>query len=204
MCRPSFTRSPSQVEVSSGYDASPVGSVPPGRSLVPSVPPGAPTHPSACSPRTPLRPEPAVAVFVDLVDPGLLEPPADVLRLALHPRGLARYVDGLDEYPAHLVSRLRRQVDRSADPALGALFDELVGHCRTLGLDPDARPRNGVVLPLRLRHPDGLRTFLSTVSVLGAPLDITLEEVAVESFFPAAAPTADHLHRRFGGADHRR
>lgn len=140
----------------------------------------------------------AVAVFVELVDPGLLEPPANVLRLALHPRGLARYVEGLDEYAAHLVSRLRRQADRSADPALGALLDELVGHCRTLGLDPDAHPRNRVVLPLRLRHPDGLLTFFSTVSVLGAPLDITLEEVAVESFFPADAPTADYLRRRFG------
>ncbi|WP_181781498.1 helix-turn-helix domain-containing protein [Pseudonocardia pini] len=139
----------------------------------------------------------AVAVFVELVDPQLLTPPANVLRLSLHPRGLARYVDGLAEYAAHLVSRLRRQVDRSADPGLGALLDELVGHCRTLGLDPHAHPRNAVVLPLRLRHPDGPLTFFSTVSVLGAPLDITLEEVAIESFLPADTTTSDYLRRRF-------
>jgi len=139
----------------------------------------------------------AVEVFVELVDPQLLAPPANVLRLSLHPRGLARYVDGLAEYAAHLVSRLRRQVDRSADPGLGALLDELVGHCRTLGLDPQALPRNAVVLPLRLRQPDGPLTFFSTVSVLGAPLDITLEEVAIESFLPADTPTSDYLRRRF-------
>jgi transcriptional regulator with XRE-family HTH domain len=140
----------------------------------------------------------AAAVFVELADPELLAPPLNVLRLSLHPRGLPRYIDGLPEYAAHLVSRLRRQVDRSADPALGALLDELVGHCRTLGLDPHAHPRNAVVLPLRLRHPHGPLTFFSTVSVLGAPLDITLEEVAIESFLPADPQTTAYLRRRFG------
>lgn len=141
----------------------------------------------------------ASALFVELADPALLTPPVNVLRVSLHPRGLARYVADLDEYAAHLVSRLRRQVDRSADPALGALLDELVGYCRELGLDPSAHPRNRVVLPLRLRHPDGELTFFSTISVLGAPLDVTLDEVTVESFFPADVTTADYLHHRFAG-----
>jgi hypothetical protein len=120
----------------------------------------------------------ASALFVELADPALLTPPVNVLRVSLHPRGLARY---------------------SADPALGALLDELVGYCRELGLDPSAHPRNRVVLPLRLRHPDGELTFFSTISVLGAPLDVTLDEVAVESFFPADVTTADYLHHRFAG-----
>jgi hypothetical protein len=73
-----------------------------------------------------------------------------------------------------------------------------VGYCREAGIDPDAQPRNRIVLPLRLRHPDGLLTFFSTISVLGAPLDVTLDEVAVETFFAADEATARYLRGRFG------
>jgi transcriptional regulator with XRE-family HTH domain len=140
----------------------------------------------------------AAAVLVELVDPELLTGKANVLRASLHPRGLAPHVDDLAEYAAHLVSRLRRQAQRSATTGLRALLGELVGYCRDAGIDPTAQPRDRIVLPLRLRHPDGPLAFFSTVSVLGAPLDVTLDEVAVETFFAADEATAAYLRRRFG------
>jgi transcriptional regulator with XRE-family HTH domain len=139
----------------------------------------------------------AVALLTDLVDPALLTPPVNVLRASLHPRGLAPHVVDLEEYAAHLVSRLRRQAERAASTGLRALLGELVGYCRDAGLDPTAQPRDRIVLPLRLRHPDQELTLFSTVSVLGAPLDVTLEEVAIESFFPSDDATAAYLRERF-------
>ncbi len=139
----------------------------------------------------------AVALLTDLVDPALLVPPVNVLRVSLHPLGLARHVPDPQEYAAHIVSRLRRQAERAATTGLRALLAEMVGYCRSLGLDPAAQPRDRIVLPLRLRHPDQELTLFSTVSVLGAPLDVTLDEVAIESFFPADEDTAAYLRSRF-------
>jgi transcriptional regulator with XRE-family HTH domain len=139
----------------------------------------------------------ALSVLTELVDPALLEPPVNVLRVSLHPRGLARHVLDLPEYAAHLVSRVRRQAERSARTGLLALVNELVGYCREQGLDPNAQPRDRIVLPLRLRHPGaGELSLFSTVAVLGAPLDVTLDEVAIESFFPADERTAAFLRSR--------
>lgn len=138
----------------------------------------------------------SVAVLTELVDPDLLTGPTNVLRLALHPRGLAPHVVDLPEYAAHLVSRVRRQAERSATTGLRAVLAEAVEFCRVQGLDPAAQPRDRIVLPLRLRHPDGELAFFSTVAVLGAPLDVTLDEVCIESFLPADAATADHLRQR--------
>jgi transcriptional regulator with XRE-family HTH domain len=140
----------------------------------------------------------AVALLTDLVDPALLAPPVNVLRASLHPRGLAPHVVDLAEYAAHLVSRLRRQAERAATTGLRALLDELTGYCRAAGLDPTAQPRDRIVLPLRLRHPDQELTLFSTVAVLGAPLDVTLDEIAIESFFPADDATSAYLRERFG------
>ena len=140
----------------------------------------------------------AVALLTDLVDPALLTPPVNVLRASLHPRGLAPHVVDLQEYAAHVVSRVRRQAERAASTGLRALLGELVGYCREAGLDPIAQPRERIVLPLRLRHPDQELALFSTVAVLGAPLDVTLDEIAIESFFPADAATAGYLRERFG------
>ena len=140
----------------------------------------------------------AATVLTDLVDPDLLAPPVNVLRASLHPRGLAPHVLNMEEYAAHLVSRLRRQAERAASTGLRALLAELVGYCRDAGLDPNAHARNRIVLPLRLRHPDRELTLFSTISVLGAPLDVTLDEIAIESFFPADDATSAYLRDRFG------
>jgi transcriptional regulator with XRE-family HTH domain len=121
----------------------------------------------------------------------LLEPPVNVLRLSLHPEGLAPRIENLAEWRAHLLSRLRRQIAMSADRGLQALHEELVGYP---GGDADAEHhRDAIAVPLRLRTPAGTLSFFSTTTVFGTPLEITLAELALEAFFPADEMTARAL-----------
>lgn len=130
------------------------------------------------------------------IDAALLQPPVNVLRLSLHPRGLAPRIANLAEWRAHLLARLRRQVDLSADPVLAALLTELRGYPAPTGAVPTAvRDYGEMVVPFRLNSPAGVLSFFSTTTVFGTPVDITLAELALEAFFPADAATADSLRR---------
>jgi len=131
----------------------------------------------------------SVAPLLAGVDPELLKPPVNVLRLSLHPNGLAPRVVNLAEWRAHLLERLRRQVDVSADAVLVELLKEL----RTYPAPAPPHKANGagVVVPFKLRHGDRVLSFLSTTTVFGTPVEITLSELALESFFPADAETAE-------------
>lgn len=131
----------------------------------------------------------AVAPFLEGVDPALLDPPANVLRLSLHPDGLAPRIDNLSEWRAHLLHRLRQQVDHSADPVLTALLEELSAYPSRATAEPATAP-SAVAVPLRVRGPGGVRlSFLSTTTVFGTPTDVTLEEIALECLFPADEET---------------
>jgi transcriptional regulator with XRE-family HTH domain len=139
----------------------------------------------------------AVAPLLAGADPALLKPPVNVLRLSLHPSGLAPRIANLAEWRAHLFERLRRQIEVSADPVLVALLEEL----RALPAPHSRRPPPatagyaGVVVPLQLATAAGVLSFLSTTTVFGTPVDVTLSEIALESFFPADRATADALQR---------
>ena len=122
----------------------------------------------------------------------LLAPPVNVLRASLHPDGLAPRIANLGQWKAHILDRLGRQAQLTGDPALRTLYDELDAY--------PAPPRGGeevsdVVVPLRLRIPGGELRFFSTVTTFGTPVDITVEELSIESFFPADRETADWLRR---------
>jgi transcriptional regulator with XRE-family HTH domain len=129
----------------------------------------------------------AVARFTEGCAASLLEPPVNVLRLSLHPDGMAPRIRNLPEWRAHVLDRLDRQAAATADPVLRDLYRELAGYPG--GEDGDDTG-TGLVVPLRF---DDL-TFFSITSVLGTPLDVTLSELAIESFLPADAPTAAALH----------
>lgn len=142
----------------------------------------------------------AVGMLLADVDPALLQPPVNVLRLSLHPRGLGPRILNREQWRHHVFTRLQRQVDLSADAVLAALLEEL----RTDALyggppRPGAEPREpeaaAVVIPLRLETRLGVLSFFSTTTVFGTPVDITLSELAIESFFPADAATAEVLRR---------
>lgn len=126
------------------------------------------------------------------VAPQLLEPPVNVLRLALSPDGLAPRIVNLAEWRAHLLARLRREIAVSADERLIELLDELRQYP---GDEPDVEPPGSgdVVVPLRIRTDLGELRFLSTVATFGTPLDVTVAELSIESFFPANPETADAL-----------
>jgi transcriptional regulator with XRE-family HTH domain len=138
----------------------------------------------------------ALAPLLDGVDPELLKPPANALRISLHPRGLAPKIVNLDEWRQHLLDRLRRQFRICRDPALDALLKELNSYpfsSRGKPNNVNDSPVNEIATPLRLRTPRGVLSFLSTVTVFGTPVEITLSEVTLEAFYPADQETAKAL-----------
>jgi len=136
----------------------------------------------------------AVALLTDGVAGHLLEPPVNVLRLTLHPDGIAPRIANLGEWRAHLLERLGRQAIASRDPALAALHAEL--GALPGGEPPRSAPdwaAGDIAVPLRLCHPEGELAFISAVTTFGTAVDITVAELAVESFFPADDATARRL-----------
>ncbi|WP_425430907.1 helix-turn-helix domain-containing protein [Cryptosporangium aurantiacum] len=132
----------------------------------------------------------AVPVLTVGCAPHLLEPPINVLRLSLHPEGLAPRILNLAQWRAHLLGQLRRRVDQFGDARLAALYDELAGYPG--GLDHHVDPTS-VVLPMRLRHDVGELSFFSIAATVETAADVTVDELVLESFFPADPQTAERL-----------
>ncbi|GIF71659.1 transcriptional regulator [Asanoa siamensis] len=128
----------------------------------------------------------AIALFTAGAAPELLAPPVNVLRLSLHPDGMAPRIGNLPEWRAHLLDRLRRQAAATNDSTLYDLHAELSGYP---GGGAEVVTGPSVVVPLRYRE----LSFLSTTTLFGTPLDVTVAGLAVESFFPADAATARAL-----------
>ncbi|HYW16772.1 MAG TPA: helix-turn-helix transcriptional regulator [Allosphingosinicella sp.] len=128
-----------------------------------------------------------IAPFLADVAPALLEPPLNVLRLSLHPEGLASRIENLGQWRSYVFRRLEEQIDVSADPVLGALLEELRAYPG--GTDKVEEP-NGVAILLRVRQGPHLLSFLTMTTVFGTPVDITLSELAIEAFLPADPATA--------------
>lgn len=137
----------------------------------------------------------AAGVFVEGIEETLLGPPANAYRLALHPEGLAPRVVNFDEFAHHLLARLHHDAERSADPGLTALLEEVEGYRGVRRLTRGQPGTGAVVVPLRLRHPEGELSLFTTVATFGTPVDVTVAELALESFFPADAETAERLQR---------
>jgi hypothetical protein len=143
----------------------------------------------------------AVMPLLAGVDATLLEPSVNVLRLSLLPNGLAPQIVNFPEWRAHLLARLRHEVDLTADAQLRALLEELGGATSTPRRDarsvPVATPSVGqqLAVPLILETPLGRLRFISTTMVFGSAVDVTLSELAIESFFPADQATAEALTR---------
>ncbi|WP_194818735.1 helix-turn-helix domain-containing protein [Nocardia sp. XZ_19_385] len=134
-----------------------------------------------------------VALLLAGIDPDLLTPPVNALRLSLHPDGLAGRILNLPEWRGHVLARLTRQIEVTGSTELAELLTELReypgGETELVLPEPDQ-----VVVPLRLRHDGQDLSFLSVTTVFGTPMNVTVAELAIESFFPADAATRAALN----------
>jgi transcriptional regulator with XRE-family HTH domain len=129
-------------------------------------------------------------------DPSLLQPPVNVLRLSLHPQGIAPRIANLAQWRNHLFERLRQQIEATGDGKLATLLQELrtypVPEAGAVHLEGELL---GVAMPFRFHTEHGVLSFISTTTIFGTPADVTLQELALETFFPADAQTAAALQR---------
>lgn len=134
-------------------------------------------------------------VFLKGINEEMLAPPLNVVRLSLHPEGLASRIVNYRQWRQHLAERLGHQIDISADTALIALLEEVNGYPFPESDDQPAPGPDlgGVAIPLRIRTDHGIMSVYSTTTMFGTPIDITISELAIESFFPADAATAEAL-----------
>ena len=139
----------------------------------------------------------AIAALADWVDSALLEPPINVMRVGLHPRGMGRRIVNLGEVRAYFVERLRRQVAITGDGGLAALLDEVTGYPAPKhehDSASEAAVREILSPVMRLRAPDGGElSFFFTVATFGSAAEVTTSELSIEFGFPADATTAEAL-----------
>jgi transcriptional regulator with XRE-family HTH domain len=132
-----------------------------------------------------------VAPLLEGLPARLMAQPLNILRLAFHPEGLAARTVNLAEWCGHLLERLHRQCEITADPDLIGLYQELKTYPIPARLRPPAT--DNVAIPLKLRLNGEVLSFISTTMVFGTPVDITLSELALETFFPADDGTAERM-----------
>jgi transcriptional regulator with XRE-family HTH domain len=135
----------------------------------------------------------ALDLLVEGIAADLLVPPANALRATLHPDGMAGRIVNFAEWSSHLLHRLERRAALTADPELERLHAELAAYPGVELAPPTVT--SDIFVPLRLRVGGEELAFISTVSTFGTAVDITLEELTVEAFYPADAATANRLLR---------
>ncbi len=143
----------------------------------------------------------AANIFTAEVDPSLLEPPVNMLRICLHPKGFTPQVINYPEWRRNILEYLNRQVEITADAFLMELYQELKSYPKPKS-SRDSLPTkeidySGFAIPLRLMTKEGDLSFISTVTVFGTPIDVTVSELAIETFFPADEKTAQIISRTF-------
>jgi transcriptional regulator with XRE-family HTH domain len=132
-----------------------------------------------------------LGLLTEGVAPHLLEPPANALRIALHPEGLPPRMLNLGEWRRHILERLERHARVGGDPALATLLEELRGYPGEAAAAATEPAAHDVFVPLRVRGLEGEElSFFGTIATFGTALDVTVAELSIESFFPADDVTA--------------
>jgi transcriptional regulator with XRE-family HTH domain len=129
------------------------------------------------------------------VAPELRAPPANALRIALHPDGLAPRITNLAHWSGYLLARLHREIEATRDPDLESLYEELVAYPGiTAEYDPANPPKpNDFMLMHELRLDDTDLAFFCTFTTFGTARDLTLAELTIVAFYPADSQTAEAL-----------
>lgn len=145
----------------------------------------------------------AVAYLLSGAEPMLLRPPVNVLRLLLHPAGMASRIVNLPEWRAHIIARLRRQIDNNGDRGLTDLLEEIREYPNVRVNEPakEAAECDSIAIPLRLATMAGIMSFHATTTSFSTPVDITVSELSIEAFLPADRQTAEAMKRAVGNDD---
>jgi transcriptional regulator with XRE-family HTH domain len=126
----------------------------------------------------------AAMQFFTKVDPALLVAPINVMRVSLHPGGLAPRIVNLAQWRTHVLARLARDIEVTADATLAGLLTEIRGYPG--GEEREPHPEfAGVVVPLRYQSEAGVLSMFSTTTVFGTAVEVTLSELMLEAFYPA-------------------
>ncbi|MFJ3669230.1 helix-turn-helix domain-containing protein [Streptomyces sp. NPDC090106] len=137
-----------------------------------------------------------ILMLLDGVDASLLAPPVNAMRLTLHPRGLAPRIRNLREWRGHLLAQLERQSALHRSEPLRALYEEVAGYPVADDGREDGEPLGDApyfALPMRVEHEGRVLSFVSSVSTFNTPMDVTVAELAIETFLPADPATVKYL-----------
>ncbi|MFH9727309.1 helix-turn-helix domain-containing protein [Streptomyces sp. NPDC017254] len=143
----------------------------------------------------------AIGMLLDGLPEHLLAPPLNAMRITLHPEGLARRIRNLREWRGHLLHQMERQIGLARSESLRALYTEVTAYPLPPGADDDDAPEAPgpedvypyFALPLRIEHDGHVLSFVSSISTFNTPLDVTVAELAIETFLPADPATVAYL-----------
>ncbi|MCX5239118.1 helix-turn-helix transcriptional regulator [Streptomyces prunicolor] len=144
-----------------------------------------------------------ITMLLDGVPESLLQPPLNAMRLTLHPQGMAPRIRNLGEWRGHLLAQMQRQIALHRSEPLRALYEEVAAYpapeTADAGDDGDSldEPSPAVpyfALPMRIEHDGRVLSFVSSISTFNTPMDVTVSELAIETFLPADPATAKYLH----------
>jgi transcriptional regulator with XRE-family HTH domain len=141
-----------------------------------------------------------IMMLLDGIPESLLRPPLNTMRLTLHPQGLAPRIRNLREWRGHLLEQMRRQIALRRSESLRELYEEVAAYPVTVpeteGGSEQTDPAPYFALPMRIEHEGRTLSFISSTSTFNTPMDVTVAELAIETFLPADPATAKYLHSR--------
>ncbi|MFE2881440.1 helix-turn-helix domain-containing protein [Streptomyces graminifolii] len=142
-----------------------------------------------------------ITMLLDGVAESLLQPPLNAMRLTLHPEGMAPRIRNLAEWRGHLLTQMERQIALHRSEPLRALYEEVAAYPAPEAVDDGEQPVDSVpyfALPMRIEHDGRVLSFVSSISTFNTPMDVTVSELAIETFLPADPATAKYLHSSGG------
>ncbi|WP_406516615.1 helix-turn-helix domain-containing protein [Streptomyces sp. NBC_00134] len=139
-----------------------------------------------------------IAMLMEGIPESLLTPPLNAMRLTLHPEGLAPRIRNLREWRGHLLAQMERQIALDRSEALRAVYDEVKAYpvAERDGGDDGEEGGEAVpyfALPMVIEHDGQVLSFVSSISTFNTPMDVTVAELAIETFLPADPATAKYL-----------
>ncbi|MER7640583.1 helix-turn-helix transcriptional regulator [Streptomyces sp. NPDC126522] len=138
-----------------------------------------------------------ITMLLDGVPESLLQPPLNAMRLTLHPEGMAPRIRNLGEWRGHLLTQMERQIALHRSEPLRALYEEVAAYPVPEAVVDGEQPADSVpyfALPMRIEHDGRVLSFVSSISTFNTPMDVTVSELAIETFLPADPATAKYLH----------